>query len=117
MSSEKIVVFNLGCKVNQYECDVICEELTKNGYLTSQELSYADYYVINTCAVTSEAERKSRQCIARCKNLNPNAKILICGCASQKSPEAFIKDGVVYVSGVASKEKIVNFFINYLIFD
>ena len=70
----KAVVFNLGCKVNQYECDVLVSELENRGYHTSQELEYADLYVINTCAVTNEAERKSRQIISRIKKFNPNSK-------------------------------------------
>ena len=59
----KAVIFNLGCKVNQYECDVLASELALKGYQTSDTLEYADLYVVNTCAVTHEAERKSRQII------------------------------------------------------
>ena len=104
----KIVVFNLGCKVNQYECDVLCEKLAFLGHSVSEELCCADLYILNTCAVTSEAERKSRQAIARCKNYNPKAKIIVMGCASEKAPESFQKDGVTYVCGVADKLAVVD---------
>ena len=99
----KVCVFTLGCKVNRYESDVIINKLIERGYEVTENLEKADYYVINTCAVTAEAEKKSRQCVARVKKQNPDAKILICGCASENNAKQFEKDGVVYVSGTAKK--------------
>ncbi len=100
----KVVVFNLGCKVNQYESDVIINMLSQKGYEVATEFEPADFYILNTCAVTSEAERKSRQAIARAKKCNPNAKIIVLGCASQKKPEQFLdKDGVITVKGIGGK--------------
>ena len=104
---KKAVVFNIGCKVNQYECDVICQELIKRGYSVKNHLEFADLYIINTCAVTNEAEKKSRQAIARCRKQNKSAKIIMCGCACQKSAQDFIKDNVVFVSGVAGKNQVL----------
>ena len=104
----KAVIFNLGCKVNQYECDVLSENLQKRGFSVSAELGYADLYIINTCAVTKEAEKKSRQAIARCKKFNDACTIIVCGCASEKNAESFAKDNVSYVSGVADKLKILD---------
>lgn len=104
----KAVIFNLGCKVNQYECDVLASELALKGYQTSDTLEYADLYVVNTCAVTHEAERKSRQIISRIKKLNENAEIIITGCASQKNKEFYAQKGVKYVSGVGRKQEILN---------
>ena len=95
----KVCVFTLGCKVNRYESDVIINKLIERGFEVTENLEKADYYVINTCAVTAEAEKKSRQCVARVKKQNPDAKILICGCASENNAKQFEKDGVVYVSG------------------
>lgn len=104
----KAVVFNLGCKVNQYESDKIAEELAKIGYEVSEQLVPADIYVLNTCAVTAEAERKSRQAVARCRALNSEAKVFVCGCASQKSSALFEKDNVFYVAGATNKQSIVS---------
>lgn len=104
----KAVVFNLGCKVNYYESSVLKEGLRDKGYEVSDELCRADIYVLNTCAVTAEAERKSRQAIARCRALNPDAKIFVCGCASQKNSENFRKSNVVYVSGVTDKSALLD---------
>ncbi|MEG1613845.1 MAG: tRNA (N(6)-L-threonylcarbamoyladenosine(37)-C(2))-methylthiotransferase MtaB [Clostridia bacterium] len=105
----KVVVFNLGCKVNQYESDMIVNKLKSKGDIeVSERLEYAEYYIVNTCAVTSEAEKKSRQCIARIKKINPSAKILICGCASENNPKQFEKSNVIYISGTANKEDLAN---------
>lgn len=103
----KIVVYNLGCKVNQYESDSIIRELKSRGHEVYDDFTEAEAYILNTCAVTNEAERKSRQAIARAKKFNATAKIIVCGCASENNAEQFSeKDGVVYISGVAGKAKI-----------
>ena len=107
----KIVVYNLGCKVNQYECDSIVKALKEKGHQVSENLEFADTYILNTCAVTNEAERKSRQCIERCLKFNENAKIFVLGCASQNNAKQFLqKDNVQYVIGVANKMSIIDSF-------
>ena len=85
----RAVVFTLGCKVNDVESGSIIRGLEELGYEVSRELEKADLYVLNTCAVTGEAERKSRQTVGKLQKLNPDAKIIICGCASEKSPQDF----------------------------
>ena len=104
----KICVFTLGCKVNFYESDSLINELNKLGYETTNKLEYADIYILNTCCVTNEGERKSRQLIARCKSYNENAKILVCGCASQKNPEQFKEKNVSVIIGNSNKAEIIN---------
>lgn len=99
----KVCVFTLGCKVNQYESDGIINALIARGHEVSAELCYADVYILNTCAVTSLAERKSRQLVTRARRFNPDARIIVCGCAGQKSPDSFAKKGVDYVVGNGEK--------------
>ncbi len=104
----RISVFSLGCKVNQYESDGIVTELNNRGYTATSGLYHADVYVINTCSVTSEADRKSRQCISRVKKINPSAKIIVLGCSSQNDPTAYAdKENVLTVSGNAAKLETV----------
>lgn len=104
----KICIFTLGCRVNSYESDAIKSELHKLGHeVYSDGLVDAELYILNTCAVTGEAERKSVQCISRIKKVNKNAKIIVCGCASQHSPQRFQKDGVIYISGTGNKLDLV----------
>ena len=105
----KICVLTLGCKVNEYESDSLIFALEKLGYEVSNKLSFADVYIINTCAVTNEAERKSRQIIAKTEKLNKDAKVFVCGCASEKNKANFedIKN-VKFISGVANKMKLID---------
>ena len=102
----KIAIMTLGCKVNKYESDALMYNLNLKGFDTTDSLEFADVYIINSCAVTQEAEKKSRQMIARCRKFNKDAKIFIFGCASQNNPEQFLDKNVEYVGGVAGKLKI-----------
>ena len=105
----KAVVFTLGCKVNDVESGSIIRGLEEMGYTVSREMEKADIYVINTCAVTAEAERKSRQTVGKALHANPNAKIIVCGCASEKNPASFAEkgEGVVAVTGARNKNKVL----------
>ena len=105
----KVAVLTLGCKVNKYESDALIFKLNEMGFETTDKLEQADYYVINTCAVTNEAEKKSRQMIERCKKFNVNAKFFIMGCASQNRPMQFGQKAN-FVQGVASKMEIIKHF-------
>ena len=103
----KAVVFTLGCKVNEVESAAIMSALEERGIEVSDRLSTADIYVLNTCAVTAEAERKSRQLISRVRKFNPQAAIYVCGCASEKNAEQFARLNVAFVGGARNKEKVV----------
>ena len=107
MMNKKVCVLSLGCKVNQYDSEGIMARLKDEAYEVSDELGYADIYVINTCAVTNEAEHKSRQMITRVKKYNPNAKIYICGCSSQNNPKPFEKENVEVIIGTYGKSSIL----------
>lgn len=103
----KAIVFTLGCKVNDVESASLVRGLEERGYEVSTKLGFADLYILNTCAVTAEAEKKSRQLIARAYKYNPAARIIVCGCAVQKNAAAFIrKRGVAAVTGARQKSKI-----------
>ena len=105
----KAVVFTLGCKVNDVESGSIIRGLEALGYEVSREMVAADLYVINTCAVTAEAERKSRQTVGKAIKQNPSAKIIVCGCASEKTPTAFLEKGatVYAVTGAQRKNRVL----------
>ena len=106
----KAVVFTLGCKVNEVESASIMSALENLGLEVSDNLSYADVYVLNTCAVTREAEKKSRQLVARVRKFNPDAKIFVCGCASEKDKKSFEDRAVTFVTGARKKEEILKAF-------
>lgn len=104
----KACVFTLGCKVNEVESASYLAALESRGYEVTDELGYADLYLVNTCAVTAEAEKKSRQAIARVRKFNPAARVIVCGCAAQNHPEAFSeREGVALVTGAMHKDRVL----------
>ena len=105
----KAVVFTLGCKVNECESDSLMSGLKARGYEVSDKLERADVYIVNTCAVTAEAEKKSRQAASRIRRLNPDAKIIFTGCAAEKNYKAFADKSAAYlVTGVFNKTAILD---------
>ena len=109
----KVSIITLGCKQNKYESDCMANILLNAGYQVTERLEFADVYIINTCAVTAEAEKKSRQYIAKINKLNNNAKIIVCGCASQNNISQFQeKDNVYSIIGTEGKEKILDIISN-----
>jgi len=82
--------------------------LENRGFEATDKLEEADAYIINTCAVTNEAEKKSRQMIERARKFNKDAKIFVLGCASQNRPTQFEGHGVKVVMGTAGKKNILD---------
>ncbi len=83
----RLALFTIGCKVNQYETEAIAEKLEALGFQRVDFRERADVYVINTCTVTGESDRSSRQAIYRAKRKSPNAKIVVTGCYAQMDKE------------------------------
>lgn len=81
-------IYTLGCKVNQYESEAIAEELSRGGVCVLPPTESCDAYVINTCTVTAESDRKARQFIRRAIARNPYAVIVVTGCLAQTSPDS-----------------------------
>lgn len=105
----RIAVFTLGCKTNLYESGQIVSALCAAGHDAFHGLEPADVFVLNTCAITAEAEKKSRQLVTRARKLNPNCRVVVVGCASEKNPAQF--EGlanVTIVKGVHGKTKVVD---------
>ncbi len=84
-----VAIHTLGCKINQYESNLILQNLQSNGYKIVDFKDIADIYIVNTCTVTSEADRKSRQMVRQAKKRNPNARVIVTGCYSNLNPEKF----------------------------
>jgi threonylcarbamoyladenosine tRNA methylthiotransferase MtaB len=82
----------LGCKVNQFETEAMTELLEKEGFVVLPSGEQSDIYIINTCAVTKESERKSRQFINKAKRLNPDALVVAVGCSVQLNGERLNKE-------------------------
>ncbi len=102
-------IYTLGCKVNQYESEAIAEALESNGLLRCDHDQKCDIYIINTCTVTAESDRKARQFIRRAYAQNPDAFIIVTGCLAETSPTEIAKiEGVDFICGNAKKLEVVN---------
>ena len=66
-NKKKVGIYTLGCKVNQYESEAIAEAFLARGYEIASAEDSCDIYVINTCTVTAESDRKARQFIRRAR--------------------------------------------------
>lgn len=103
-----VAVLTQGCKVNQYESEAIAEAFERAGFCVLGAQSVCDVYVVNTCTVTGEADRKAGQLIRHLHAKNPGAKILVTGCFSQSNPEAAAAiAGVDFVCGNTDKLSVV----------
>ena len=104
----KVALTTLGCKVNQFETETMEGLFKQKGYEIVPFEETADFYVINTCSVTSLGDRKSRQIIRRAQRQNEQAIIAVCGCYSQVHPEEIKAiEGVRVVLGTKERSQIV----------
>lgn len=105
----KVAIYTLGCKVNQYESEAILEAFEQRGFLPCRPDEVCDIYVINTCTVTAESDRKARQFIRRVIHRNPEAYVLVTGCMAQTAADSIASiEGVDYIGGNAKKLDIVS---------
>ncbi len=84
-------LITLGCKVNQYETQLVKEALVQNGYREANEEEAADLCVVNTCTVTSEGDYKSRKIIRALSRKNPGTRTIVMGCYATRDPQAVAK--------------------------
>ncbi len=92
---KRAALHSLGCKVNSYETEAMQEMLSEQGYEIVAFEEPADVYVINTCSVSSMADRKSRQMLHRARKQNPEALVIAAGCYVQSAEEALLQDPAV----------------------
>lgn len=97
----------LGCRLNEAELQMWARDFHKNGISVTPKLDLADLIVINTCAVTKEAARKSRQAIRKLHRKNPSAKLVVTGCyASLEKQQAEALLGVDLIVSNADKSNL-----------
>lgn len=107
----KVGICSLGCKVNIYESEVATDLLKKGGYEIVPFDDKADIYIINTCSVTNESDKKSRKMINRAKKNNSEAIIVVMGCYSQVSSDDIEADIIL---GNKDKSKIVEILNDFI---
>ena len=96
----------VGCKVNQYDGQVIREHMAQLGWRERPIGERADVYIINTCTVTARADEKCRKAIRRAIRRNQDARVIVTGCGAVRAPTAFAS--IAGVSAVLTREQMVH---------
>jgi len=105
-----IAFITLGCKVNQYDTQVMREIARQSGYEVASESESADIYVVNTCTVTHTSDRKARHTIRKIIREHPDAKILVTGCYADNDRKKIEEiEGVTLVFGNREKERLTEY--------
>ena len=108
-----IAFHTLGCKLNFSESSYISKSLQENDYNIVNFNEFADAYVINTCSVTDNADKKFRYFVKQAQKINPNAFIAAIGCYAQLKPQDLLSvDGVDLVLGAADKFNLLEYLKN-----
>lgn len=108
--NKKVAFYTLGCKLNYSETSGIARQFTSAGFGIVQFIDGADVYIINTCSVTDNADKKCRKVVKEALKHSPNAYIVIVGCYAQLKPEEITKiQGVDMVLGAAEKFQIIDY--------
>ena len=102
----KFHCYTLGCKVNQYETQAMEQHLTALGHENAPE-AVSDVLIVNTCTVTSVADRKNRTLIHRLRREHPQAILGVCGCYAQVSTDEVRAMGVDVISGSGGRQEFV----------
>ena len=111
MSTEykKIAFHTMGCKLNFSETSMISKDFTRRGFKKVGYKDFADFYVLNTCSVTDNADKEARKLIRQAKRINPNSKVAVIGCYAQLNPdEIFNIKGVDLIIGSEKKFNLLN---------
>ena len=108
---KKVYYQSLGCKVNSYETDAIRKLFEDRGFVTTDEPDQSDVYVINTCTVTAEADRKSGQMLRRARKLAPRAIVAAMGCRIRMRGQTDCADVCV---GTSDRDSLVDLVMDRL---
>lgn len=109
----KFYIYNLGCKVNSYEANIMSEDLIRHDFIVGTEED-SDIYIINTCTVTNTSDNKSLKTIRRALRKKDKAIVVVVGCMSQVNPECLDDLNVAVVLGNSGKSNISHYINEYL---
>lgn len=109
-SGHKVAFYTLGCKLNFSETSTIARSFTSEGYERVPFTDYADIYVINTCSVTENADKRFKTIVKQAQKINPEAITVAVGCYAQLKPEELAAvDGVDLILGATEKFKVTSY--------
>jgi len=107
---KKVAFYTLGCKLNFSETSTIARDFTKEGFDRVDFSEEADIYVINTCSVTENADKRFKSIVKQAQKINSDAFVAAVGCYAQLKPEELAAvDGVDLVLGATEKFKITSY--------
>ena len=109
----KFYIYNLGCKVNSYESNIMSEDLIKNGFFKGTDTD-SDIYIVNTCTVTNTSDNKSLKTIRKIIRNNSGKIVVVVGCMTQVNPAILDDLDVKIVLGNVGKSKIASYVKKYL---
>ncbi|MGL5744981.1 MAG: tRNA (N(6)-L-threonylcarbamoyladenosine(37)-C(2))-methylthiotransferase MtaB [Cetobacterium sp.] len=110
INTKKVAFYTLGCKVNQYESESIKNQLIKIGYEEEQFENKSDIYIVNSCTVTSVADKKTRNVLRRAKKMNPDSVVIVTGCYAQTNSKELLEiEEIDFVVGNSNKSGLVDF--------
>lgn len=109
-------IITLGCKVNQYESQLMSELLIENGFTKSDDKNKADITIINTCTVTAVTDAKNRKVLHKARRNNPDGIVILTGCMPQAFPDRVSDfEGCDIVLGNKRRSDIVDYINEFLI--
>ena len=107
---KKVAFYTLGCKLNFSETSTIARDFVKYGFEKVEFDTVADFYVINTCSVTENADKEAKKLIRKAKRNSPDSKIAVIGCFAQLQPNSIAKlNGVDIVLGANDKFDLIKY--------
>ena len=110
----KFSIITFGCKVNQYESNVMKESMLHHNFLYVSDYSEADIIIINTCTVTNTADKKCLKMVRRVQREKNNAILVVTGCSSQNRQDVYKDLGIDILLGNKDKSKIAELVKDYV---
>lgn len=112
---KKVAFYTLGCKLNYSETSTIARDFVEKGFERVDFSEYADMYVINTCSVTENADKRFKTIVRQTQKVNADAFVVAIGCYAQLKPEELAAvGGVDLVLGATEKFKITDYIYDLL---
>ena len=110
----KFNIITFGCKVNQYESNMMEENMLSSNFFYEENKDLADIIIVNTCSVTNVADKKCLKMIRRIRKKNPDSLLVVAGCSSQNNQEVYKKLDIDILIGNKDKSRIADIIKEYI---
>ena len=113
---KKVAFYTLGCKLNYSETSTISRKFEENGYQKVDFTDRPDIFIINTCSVTENADKKCHKIVREARSISPDAYVAIIGCYAQLKPKEISEiPGVDAVLGAAEKFRLIELLDGFIV--